>query len=110
MKDNLNSSNEDDLECVIFGTNRSSESFKRFASVQRLVIGLNNDGMSRISPVEVIEAGRLMRNDGGRERDTKACMRRGRKAGRQEKMHGVKDGWSETQLREVARKAAEDEE
>lgn len=57
---------------------------------------------------EVIEAGRLMRNDGGRERDTKAHMRRGRRAGKQGKIHGVKDDWSETQLREVARKAAED--
>lgn len=37
-------------------------------------------------------------------------MERGRKAGKQGKIHGVKDDWNETQLCEVARKAAEDEE
>lgn len=46
--------------------------------------------------------------------ETKACMARGKREesreGNGRKIHEVKDDGSETQLREVARKAAEDEE
>lgn len=47
---------------------------------------------------EVIGAGRLMRDDGGREggSETKACMGRGRKAGKQGK---TQEGWRMTGAR-----------
>lgn len=66
--------------------------------------------MFRIRLYRVIEARRLMRNDGGRERDKSMHGAREESSGKQGKIHGVKDDGSETQLREVARKAAEDEE
>ena len=58
---------------------------------------------------KVIEARRLMRNMMERER-ARQSMGRERKAGKQGKIHGVKDDWNETQLCEVARKTPEDEE
>lgn len=50
LRDNLNSNNKNDLGCFSFSLRADQVViFKRFTLLQRLVVGLSNDGMSRVN-------------------------------------------------------------